>query len=108
MAQLVRIPRKFRREVVLLQDGIKVVAGLDEAGRGPLAGPVVAAALIFPDDWYLAGLPRKLRKINDSKQLTANHREELYSLLVDHPQVRYAWARVDVEMIDQINILQAT
>lgn len=108
MAKAARVPRKFRKEIAVLEQGIKIIAGVDEAGRGPLAGPVVAAAVVFPTEWFLAGLPRRLKKINDSKQLTHLQREELFELLVSFPEVCYAWARVEVEMIDQINILQAT
>ena len=108
MAKSARIPRKFRKEIALFEQGVRSIAGVDEAGRGPLAGPVVAAAVVFPSDWYLGGLPRKLKKINDSKQLTAIHREELFAQLLSFPEVRYAWARVEVDLIDQINILQAT
>ena len=96
----------FERE--LWREGISVVAGVDEAGRGPLAGPVVAAAVCFPSAWLEAGLYGKLRGLNDSKQLTEAQRERYFKIIVAHPDIRYAVARVDVEMIDQINILQAT
>ena len=108
MARLLRIARRFRYEHTLLQQGVTDIAGVDEAGRGPLAGPVVAAAVILPADWILCGMPRPLRKVNDSKQLTPREREDLFNELVSRPGVRYGVARVDVELIDQINILQAT
>ena len=108
MASSVKIPRRFRHEHNVVQSGVTNIAGVDEAGRGPLAGPVVAAAVCFPLEWILAGLPRKLRKVNDSKQLTAPEREALFSELTANAQVRFAVASVDVQMIDQINILQAT
>src|SRR5688572_22263769 len=61
---------RFKYERELLVRGTAWIAGVDEAGRGPLAGPVVAAAVMFPAEWLQAGLPRALRGLNDSKQLT--------------------------------------
>lgn len=95
----------FERE--LWEKGLSFVAGVDEAGCGPLAGPVVAAAVMFPRSWHDTGLFRKLRGLNDSKQLTEEHRERYYTAIVAHPDIRYSVASVDVEIIDQINILQA-
>jgi len=83
------------------------VAGTDEAGCGPLAGPVVAAAVMFPSAWLNTGLFTKLRGLNDSKQLTEEQREKYYSILISHPDIRYAIASVTAEMIDRINIRQA-
>lgn len=81
-------------------DGYRWVAGVDEAGRGPLAGPVVAAAVIFP-----AGYQNS--QINDSKKLTARKRDELYkSIWEDAVAVGVGVAEADV--IDRINILQAS
>ncbi|KAF6261329.1 ribonuclease H-like domain-containing protein [Scenedesmus sp. NREL 46B-D3] len=87
-------------EQAMWAKGYKAVAGVDEAGRGPLAGPVVAAAAVLPDDMEFAGL-------NDSKQMSEEAREELYEQLTSHPDVRWAVAVVDHETIDEINILQA-
>jgi ribonuclease HII len=84
-----------------------LVAGVDEAGCGPLAGPVVAAAVVFPCAWRESGLYSKLRGLNDSKQLTEEEREKFYHRITTHPEIRYAIATVDVEMIDRINIRQA-
>ena len=95
----------FERE--LWQKGTLYVAGVDEAGCGPLAGPVVAAAVLFPCSWLESGLHGKLRGLNDSKQLTEEDRERYYQVITTHPEIRYAIASVDVELIDQINILQA-
>lgn len=81
--------------------GFSFVAGVDEAGRGPLAGPVVAAAVIFLD--Y-----DKIPKVFDSKQLTEKVREELFEILTADKNVLFAFAEVDNEEIDRINILQAT
>lgn len=81
--------------------GYLKIAGVDEAGRGPLAGPVVAAACILPKDFYID-------KINDSKKLSHELREEIYHMLTTHPDVIYGVGIVDAFIIDQINILQAT
>jgi ribonuclease HII len=108
MATAVKVQRKFRFEYELLQKDVSCMAGVDEAGRGPLAGPVVAAAVILPAGWILAGMPRKLRKVNDSKQVNERDREELFELITQHPEIKHASGVVDVGMIDQINILNAT
>ena len=76
------------------------MCGIDEVGRGPLAGPVMAAAVIFPKDVNLLYL-------NDSKQLSEKRREELYDE-IKNAAVAYAVGIADVETIDEINILQAT
>jgi len=77
-----------------------LVAGVDEAGRGPLAGPVIAGAVILDPD-------RPVRGLRDSKRLTAARRERLYDEIVDRA---LAWAvgRAEVEEIDRVNILQAS
>lgn len=80
--------------------GWRFVAGVDEAGRGPLAGPVVAAAVILPDDYRLPGL-------TDSKQLTANQRDRLLPL-IKQQAVAIGLGVVDAAQIDRLNILQAT
>jgi len=95
----------FERE--LWQKGITFVAGVDEAGCGPLAGPVVAAAVLFPRAWFEAGLDGRLRGLNDSKQLYEEQRERFFAILTSHPEIRFSIASVDVATIDQINILQA-
>lgn len=88
-------------ETEALQAGHGRIAGVDEAGRGCLAGPVVAAALVFPDqtDW-----PEGL---NDSKKLNRKSRSRLYEELVILPGVVYSVGTASVEEIDRINILQA-
>ena len=84
-----------------LQDkGYKFVCGVDEAGRGPLCGPVVAAAVILPEGLYLEGL-------NDSKKLTEKKRDRLYDLICENA-IAYAIAESSVEEIDRTNILEAT
>ena len=81
-------------------EGYKLVCGVDEAGRGPLAGPVCAAAVILPPDVEIPGL-------NDSKKLSDKKRRELYPLIKEKA-VAYGIAFADEREIDEINILQAT
>jgi ribonuclease HII len=91
----------LRHERALFERGVQVVAGIDEAGRGPLAGPVVVAAVI---------LPRKFRhkRLRDSKQLCAAHREEIYAELTCLQDLVWITDHADHEEIDRINILRAT
>lgn len=81
--------------------GHAVIAGIDEAGRGPLAGPVVAAAVILPDDF-------QHEVLTDSKLLSAPRRERLFAEITSHSEITWALSAVDSEEIDRINILQAT
>jgi ribonuclease HII len=91
----------FRHERQLYAQGFCCVAGIDEAGRGPLAGPVVAAAVV---------LPRKFshKVLDDSKKLTPEQRDELHAELIAHAEIRWSAAVVCVEEIDRRNILRAT
>ncbi len=89
----------FKLETELKKQGYARVAGVDEAGRGPLAGPVVAAAVCLPSVWTIKG-------INDSKQLSAVRREALYEPILAAAEVGIGIASVDE--IDMLNILQAT
>jgi ribonuclease HII len=98
---------RLSHECELWQRGLATVAGVDEAGCGPLAGPVVAAAVVLPNAWLTAGLCPELRGLNDSKQLTEAQREKFFSILTSHPEVHHAIATIGVEMIDRINIRQA-
>jgi ribonuclease HII len=82
------------------RQGIKYLAGVDEAGRGPLAGPVVAAAVIFNKNTNIEG-------VNDSKQLSEKQREELYSKIISS-SLAYSVSIVQHDVIDEINILNAT
>lgn len=88
-------------EYQLQAKGFQRIAGIDEAGRGPLAGPVVAAACIFSKNVFFEHL-------NDSKQLTPQARQILYQQITTSPHVMFGVGIVDVETIDAINILQAT
>ncbi|MDD5138992.1 MAG: ribonuclease HII [Verrucomicrobiales bacterium] len=99
---------RFEFERVLWQQNLARVAGVDEAGRGPLAGPVVAAAAILPSRWAEAGLPAELVGLNDSKQLTKAQREKYFEFLTACAEIESAIAAVDAGVIDEINILQAT
>lgn len=99
--------RRLSHETELWRQGLSHVAGADEAGCGPLAGPVVSAAVMFPCAWLESGLWSKLRGLNDSKQLDEEQREKFFAIITGHPEIRYAIATVDVETIDRINIRQA-
>ncbi len=83
-----------------LNDNVKLIAGTDEAGRGPLAGPVVAASVIFSPDVYIEG-------VNDSKQLSAKKREILFGEIVKN-SLAFGVAAVSHGKIDEINILNAS
>lgn len=92
-------PPSFRHERRALKNGASCVAGIDEAGRGPLAGPVVAAAVILD--------PKRLPKgVRDSKQLPPERREELYAIIIERAEI--GLGVVEVDEIDRINILNAT
>ena len=80
--------------------GFKYICGVDEAGRGPLAGPVFAAAVILPEDYEIEG-------INDSKKLSEKKRDKLYDEIIEHA-LAYSVQSCDNKIIDEINILAAT
>jgi ribonuclease HII len=82
------------------QSGYVHIAGIDEAGRGPLAGPVVAAAVILPGDYYHPG-------INDSKQLSSKKRDQLHDI-IKGDALAVGLGVVEASVIDAVNILQAT
>jgi len=92
----------------LLAKGVHLMAGVDEAGRGPLAGPVVAAAVILPRNWIEQGMPGELADLNDSKQLSPKQRDEFFQRLTESDSVICSVALVEPAEIDRINILQAT
>src|SRR6059058_6157625 len=91
----------FRYEKKLRATGIIRIAGVDEAGRGALAGPVVAAAAVLPEKF-------RHRKLNDSKQLAPERREEIYEQLIANSEVAWSVGIVDHLEIDRINILRAS
>ena len=99
---------RFEFERTLWQKNLTRVAGVDEAGRGPLAGPVVAAAAILPPQWSESDLPLELNGLNDSKQLTEIQRERFFAFLTSCREVEFSIAQIDAAQIDEINILQAT
>jgi ribonuclease HII len=98
---------RLAHECDLWRKGLSHVAGVDEAGCGPLAGPVVAAAVAFPRSWLESGLPLQFRGLNDSKQLDEIQREKFFQKITTHPEIRFAIASMDAETIDRINIRQA-
>ena len=100
-AEISRLRKMCKFENRLKREGFSLIAGVDEAGRGPLAGPVVAAACILPPKVFFEHL-------NDSKKLTPEMREELYAKITMHPDVHFGVGVIDEETIDRVNILQAT
>jgi ribonuclease HII len=96
-----RIVPDFSLEKELQALGHRLVAGIDEAGRGPLAGPVTAAAVILPEGYHHDA-------VNDSKQLSESRREKVYEDLISDETVVWAWGQVEAGEIDRINILRAT
>jgi len=98
--ELLRQEKMKEAEKRLYSAGYRYIAGVDEAGRGPLAGPVYAAAVILPPDIRLDG-------INDSKKLSPKKRDALFDEIIEKA-VGYSIFSVDEKKIDEINILQAT
>lgn len=96
-----RLLKLVEFETRLRKQGFRRIAGVDEAGRGPLAGPVVAAACVIGERHFFPG-------INDSKLVPPPKRKALFQQLIAHPDVFYGIGSVDVAIIDKINILQAT
>lgn len=96
----------FKEEKALRKRGYAFIAGIDEAGRGPLAGPVVAGAFMILPGFKM---PRALRKgLRDSKKLSPKKRLEFYRFFSSHPEVKWGIGIVSEKVIDRINILQAT
>jgi ribonuclease HII len=94
----------LREEKKLWAQGYKFVVGLDEAGRGPLAGPVTAAAVMVRQ-FKISNLKFKIK---DSKKLNGLQREEIYKLIIKHPNIKWGVGIVSEKIIDKINILEAT
>lgn len=92
----------FNEENKLRKAGYKKVAGIDEVGRGPLAGPVIACAVV------INGPKPKIKNVKDSKQLSARQREIIYQELIQDPCVEWGIGLVSEKVIDKINILEAT
>ena len=95
-----RLAEMKQIEEEIYAGGVRYIAGIDEVGRGPLAGPVVAAAVILPVEFDVIG-------VDDSKKLSEKKREELYTLITKHA-VCYSVGVIDNLIIDEINILEAT
>lgn len=100
MSEKLTYQERLKFEMMVKEQGAVIVAGVDEAGRGPLAGPVVAACVIFD-------LEKELPDADDSKKLTEKKRDELYDKIIDSC-VSYGVGIVPSSVIDEINILQAT
>ncbi|MBE6390255.1 MAG: ribonuclease HII [Lentisphaerae bacterium] len=100
-AVLTRDDELLRSEQQLRAEGFSWIAGVDEAGRGPLAGPVTAAAVVLPDAAELPG-------VFDSKQLSGEEREQLYEQLCSLPGIQIAVVSEEAPEIDRLNILRAT
>lgn len=95
-----RVMAMYEIEHLCRKKGYKYIAGVDEAGRGPLAGPVCAAAVVLPDDIFIPG-------INDSKKLSEKKREELFDIICEKA-IAYSIEYSDTEQIERENILAAT
>lgn len=87
-------------ELKLYENNIEYICGIDEAGRGPLAGPVVVGAVILPKDSFIEG-------VNDSKKISEKKREKIYEQIIEEA-ISYSVGIVDQKTIDEINILNAT
>lgn len=98
--ELNRLNEMKKIENELYNTGLEYICGIDEAGRGPLAGPVVVAAVIMPKDSMIEG-------VNDSKKVSEKKREALYDLITNEA-ISYAVGIIDQKEIDRINILNAT
>lgn len=105
--ELSRLQSMYKYEVEEYSRGKRLICGIDEAGRGPLAGPVVSSAVILPrlnsDNDFLG-----CEWINDSKKLSSKKRVLLYNRLLEHPNVYIGIGIVSERIIDKINILRAT
>lgn len=91
---------RLKFETEAYSHGKKIIIGLDEAGRGPMAGPLVVGAVIFPKGYYN-------ENINDSKKLTEKKREALYDLIIENA-LAYQIEVIDVDEVDQFNVYQAS
>lgn len=90
----------YQYEKELWKNGINLIAGMDEVGRGPLIGPVVTACVILPKDFVLEGL-------TDSKKLSEKKREEFYDYIMEHA-INVGIGMMDEKVIDEVNIYEAT
>ena len=98
--EIERLKKLKEMEKEFFDRGVNYIAGIDEAGRGPLAGPVVVSCVILPKDSMIEG-------VNDSKKVSENKREKLYDIITNEA-ISYGVGIINQEEIDEINILQAT
>lgn len=98
--ELERLTKLKEIEKDLIKRGFNNICGIDEAGRGPLAGPVVVAGVIMPKDSMIEG-------VNDSKKVSEKKREKLYDIILEEA-ISYSVAVIGQDVIDDINILNAT
>ena len=98
--EIERLTKLKEIEKDLYSKGFKNICGIDEAGRGPLAGPVVVAGVIMPEN-------SMIEFVNDSKKVTEKRREKLYDVIMEEA-ISYSIAVIDQDVIDEINILNAT
>src|SRR4030042_2000530 len=101
----------FKKIKKLSRRGYRCIAGVDEGGRGPLAGPVLACAVVFNfgrSDFLRKSDIRILKGIRDSKKLSAKQREKWYRILTNYPDLQWAVASASHKMIDKINVREAT
>ena len=98
----------LRYERLAWAAGFRNVAGIDESGRGPLAGPVVAGAVLFDAAFLQAEQKGLLAGLTDSKKLSESRREHYFAILTAHPSVKFGVGQADVAEIDALNILHAT
>ena len=98
--EIERLTLLKQEEMKLYENNIEYICGIDEAGRGPLAGPVVVGAVILPKDSFIEG-------VNDSKKISEKKREKIYEQILEEA-ISYSVGIVDQKTIDEINILNAT
>ena len=98
--EIERLNALKEEEIKLYENNIEYICGIDEAGRGPLAGPVVVGAVILPKDSFIEG-------VNDSKKISEKKREKIYEQIIEEA-ISYSVGIVDQKTIDEINILNAT
>ena len=98
--EIERLNKLKEDELKMYSEKIQYICGIDEAGRGPLAGPVVVAAVVLPKDSFIEG-------VNDSKKISEKKREKVYEQIIENA-ISYGVGIVDEKGIDQINILNAT
>lgn len=98
----------LKEEFKTQKQGYQCIVGLDEAGRGALAGPVVAAAVCFQALKSFGAIPKGLEEVNDSKKLSFSLRERLYQVIVIHPHINWSLSWVGPGLVDRLNVLEAT